>query len=351
MCLLLMAILYVFFFPSGSASAKSSDAVPVLLDTTKVTGEPIAKKTSQQSLELWHYSGGYWGFTLGGIEYRIYDSAMKSNWNSADALVNELMRNNQFKEKVRFEFSVPENVKQYLKSGRNVKLLLKKADGSNIDLKQIFKTDGDAIPKYEFSKDYSTVYLYTWPKFKFNGLYGESVSGLTGRNNNIPKVHPTYGYNVYAIWKNGSSIGYAKGNSLYQRNDASNSVYYPQRKGDLAYEFIKDDIGRLKTEGGYDKILVFDKNGEKWYNIGSGSNDVRIGWYTFKDVGAVGIHLWYPVQLEFYPEKDGNITADLIAAAEPDIVLPPNQTQDIEVTLDSSASEAFLEGEQLHNWQ
>ena len=258
----------------------------IISDESEVTGRFLASDYQKTSIELWHYSGGYWGYGPLDDQLQIKDSISPDNWAKPEDLANALISEGV---KVNFTFPLPDFVKTHVTNGGDIDILLEKStDGLYID--KLIETKGKNRPSYTY--DDNNLYIQVFPKFNCTGDYRMYVSSL---NKTIPTVDSNYGYNVYSLWQNGSTYGAAHGTDIYN---------YDQ--GELCYEFIQDNVGRLKPKQpadpeGSERISIDTDS----FIRGNGPNDVRIGWNTFNNAGAVGLYFWYPITVKFYARGAG----------------------------------------------
>lgn len=240
------------------------------IDNGMQTENHITTISNSFVVELWHYSGGYWGNDY----VRIYDSQV---FDDADKLAEAVNAN------VQFEMPLPQEVINIINSGYNVDVVL----GTNgISLNETFNLNKGITFKYEDSK----LIFQGFPKFNFykenNMSYTKFVQGL---NKQIPFVVAPYGYNRYAIWtKDGKSVG------------AANGYFNPNDPYDLGSSGTVHPSQIINNKGYLQKglnIYVDRENGtSEWMS----SNDIAIGYGTFANAGAVAIHFDYPVTLSFY---------------------------------------------------
>lgn len=222
------------------------------------------------AVELWHYSGGFWGNNF----VKIYDSQVFDDPNELAKKVNAQMS---------FEMSLPQEVITEINNGYNVEIVL---GTYGIPLNEIFDLDKDITFKYEDNK----LIFNAYPKLNFykenNMTYQKFIKGL---NKAIPFVVAPYGYNRYAMWtKNGKPVGAADG--YFNPNDP----YELGVSGTIHPSQIVNNKGHLQD--GLD-IYVDRENGtNEWIR----SNDIAIGYGTFANAGAVAIHFDYPVTISFY---------------------------------------------------
>lgn len=220
------------------------------------------------AVELWHYSGGYWGNKF----VRIYDSQVFDDPDELAEAVNAVME---------FEMSLPQNIVNVLNDGYNVDVVL---SANGIPLNRIFNINKGFTFKYKKGN----LIFKAYPKFNFSTeyKYNNFIGGLSKQ---IPFVVAPYGYNRYAMWtKQGRSVGAANG--YFNPNDpydiGSEGIIHPSQ--------IINNMGHLQNNL---NIYVDRENGTyEWKS----SNNIAVGYKTFANAGAVAVHFDYPVTLSFY---------------------------------------------------
>ena len=226
------------------------------------------------AVELWHYSGGYWGNDF----VRIYDSQVFDDPDELANAVNAVME---------FQLPLPQEIISVLNDGYNVDVVL---SANGIPLNEIFSLNKGFTFKYENNH----LVFKAYPKFNFSTeyKYNSFVSGLSKQ---IPFVVAPYGYNRYAMWtKNGKSVG--AGNGYFNPDN----VYDVGSEGVIHPSQIANNKGHLVSDL---NIYVDRENGTfDWMS----SNNIAIGYNTFADAGAVAVHFDYPVMLSFY--RGGKMT-------------------------------------------
>ena len=227
------------------------------------------------SVELWHYSGGYWGNNF----VRIYDKQVFDDPDQLAEAVNAVME---------FDMALPNEVISLLNDGYNVDVVM---SANGIPLNNIFNLNKGFTFKYENGK----IVFKAYPKFNFDKRYNYRDHFVAGLNKAIPFVAAPYGYNRYAMWtKNGRSVGAANGffnpDNIY--DTGSEGIIHPSQ--------IKNNLGYLQSDL---NIYVDRENGTfDWMS----SNNIAIGYKTFANAGAVAVHFDYPVTISFY--KGGKMT-------------------------------------------
>ena len=258
---------------------------------------------SKQSwdIEIWHYSGGYWG----NNSVRINDS----NWTKTEGGVADLHSALVVEEQT-FTYNVASGseLETAIKEGRNVYINLSSGD-SNIALSSLYdiKTEfNEATEQYEMVTNADGTLLATDATariVKENGKYAIKVSVKPILNYYtedqlsytrdydialskwVPFVANGFGFQTYSIFGGGFSAGYAKG-WVNQKNPHSMEG---MPAGCIHPDMISSPDGHLKS--GY-TITVNGKSAD--------SGKIRIGDYTFRYAGAVGMHFVFPVSVDVY---------------------------------------------------
>lgn len=121
----------------------------------------IASAQNTFSVELWHYSGGYWGSNF----VRIYDKQVFDDPDQLAEAVNAVME---------FDMALPNEVVSLLNDSYNVDVVM---SANGILLNNIFNLNKGFTFKYESGKIVFKVY----PKFNFDTTYkyNNFVSGLS----------------------------------------------------------------------------------------------------------------------------------------------------------------------------
>lgn len=261
----------------------------------------IAQVDNEFSIELWHYSGGYWGCN----DIKIYDSQAFDDPDVLADAVNTL---------VEFQMPLPQDVKTAVAAGE--KIMVSCSSNKGLEEGNLFALD-KLTP--QFRVDGEKLYFKAFPKFNFyrNLRYDRFVTGL---NKIIPFVKPEYGLNRYSIWsKSGSLLGIAD-NFI---NPANLSELGPT--GTIHPSQITGSNGYLQS-GQY--VRIYDPSGNPLdYN----SDTVSIGHGTFQNAGAVAVHFWYPMKITFY--KVAAIENDVAVTQIEKTSYPASQGVTAEVTV------------------
>lgn len=256
----------------------------------------------QWSIEIWHYSGGYWG----NNSVRIYDREWKKTAGGVADLHSALVIDMQT---FTYNVAAGSELEKAIKEGRNVYVNLSSGD-SNIKLGSLYEieTKKDASTNWEevmvTNPDGSLLETDATAKIvEENGKYAIKVSVKPklnyytedelsytknydiALNKWVPFVANGFGYQVYSIFGGGFSAGYARGWVNYE--DPYSLEGMP--KGRIHPSMISSPDGHMNA--GYE-IEVSGKKAD--------SGDIRIGHYTFRDAGAVGMHFTFPVSVDVY---------------------------------------------------
>ncbi len=278
----IIAILSVFFVSINKHTIVAKDDIINIM----VVEDNIVSENSKvgecsaldNSIELWHYSGGYWGYK----NIRIYDKDIKSVIEKPENLVDAL------KDDIVFEIPIDEELYNKLAKIEDVKVVCK----TTLPGKKIADLF-NGTPQIEIKN--KMIYFKAKPKFNFYNQ--ESFSTIIGEKLKvvIPIVDPEYGYNAYAIWSRFAEKDWGGALGYFDKNDPF--AFAPVETGRISPAQIKNSKGHL-----------LDGFTFKTGNITRNSNNSSVGYGTFMDGGAVGIHFDYPIHFEFY---SGKIQKDL----------------------------------------
>ena len=275
-----VALLFLLYtiFSSLTAYAKSNswDQWQAVITEGNANEENLLMSVRNTfAVELWHYSGGYWGNSF----VRIYDTQVFDNPDELAEAVNAVMD---------FEMPLPQEIISVLYDGYNVDVVL---SANGIPLNEIFNISKGFTFKYENGK----LIFKAYPKFNFDKRYNYRDHFISGLNKAIPFVVEPYGYNRYAMWtKGGRSVG------------AANGYFNPDNPYDIGLEGLIHPSQIVNSKGYLQNglnIYVDRENGTfDWIS----SNNIAIGYNTFANAGAVAVHFEYPVTLSFY--RGGKMT-------------------------------------------
>ncbi|EIC04504.1 hypothetical protein YSBL_1821, partial [Acetivibrio thermocellus YS] len=165
-----------------------------------------------KGIELWHYSGGYWGYK----SLIIRDEDLDGDLNDEEALAKAI------NEKITFDYTIDEDLYKKLIEEGDIKIVCSTAlkDEETMENKSILDLFYDK-PRIEI-KD-GKIYFSAKPKFHFFDKKQIDYQAIIGEKLNviIPIVDPDYGYNTYAIWKRtkpedwGGAVGYFDKNDIF----------------------------------------------------------------------------------------------------------------------------------------
>ena len=236
----------------------------------------IGECTSNSYIELWHFSGGYWGYN----NLKIYDKDLGDDFTNSDSLAKAI--NGQ----IEFEITIDPQLYNKLKKHEDIKVvcsttLTNKKTLENRSLTELFYDK----PVIELKNN--KIYFKGRPKLNF--YRGERYDTIIGERLNvtIPLVDPDFGYNTYAIWRRNQEEDWGGAMGYFDKNDPYAPA--PEGSGMIAPIQIKNADGHL-VDG-----FTF-----KTGNITRYSNESSVGFGTFRNGGAVGIHFKYPLKFTFY---------------------------------------------------
>ena len=269
----LLALLFILstIFGTSAVYAKSNawDEWQAVVTQDNVSDDDLLMSVKNTfAVELWHYSGGYWGNNF----VRIYDSQVFDDPDELADAVNAVME---------FQLPLPQEIISVLNDGYNVDVVL---SANGIPLNEIFSLNKGFTFKYENNH----LVFKAYPKFNFSTEYKYN-SFVNGLSKQIPFVVAPYGYNRYAMWtKSGKSVG--AGNGYFNPDN----VYDVGAEGVIHPSHIANNKGHLVSNL---NIYVDRENGTfDWMS----SNNIAIGYNTFSNAGAVAVHFDYPITLSFY---------------------------------------------------
>ena len=276
------------------------------------------------AIELWHYSGGYWKYK--GLI--IDDKDLVRNIRDEEALEKAI------NEEIKFEYTIdPELYKKLIEEG-DIKIVCSTTlkDGVTMESKSILDLFY-ARPIIEVEN--GKIYFSAKPRFHFFTEDNASFQKIIGDKLNvrIPIVDPEYGCNTYAIWKRTEAVDWGGALGYFDKNDIL--VKAPPESGRIAPAQIKNASGHL-IEG-----FTF-----KTGTITRKSEESSVGYGTFKNGGAVGIHFDYPIKFTFYSAKEPR---DLSVRFE---TIPQSAAKGDSVTVVAVVDSAFLNEEKTNfRWE
>jgi len=242
------------------------------------------------AIQFWHYSGGYWANNLVGI--KLDDEDVKDAlWSDMGFIPCDQTAN--------LKSDLPQKVKDYLANGGKLEdIKIKFSLMSQHSSSRLFKT----TPTYSLDQDSIAVSFKPIFRVKKKPFY----SG-PGMNVLVPQIQDGYGVLVFSIFdKNGKHLG--------QCNN-------------IRPEDIVDSDGNLKSRS--EPYSVSDGQGNvRSYTAGQ----IKIGWGTFANGGAVGLEYRFPIKAEYY--VPGQNVPDFYPVSEKDVYTgQPGDKVKVNVTL------------------
>ncbi|MBR5642399.1 MAG: PKD domain-containing protein [Firmicutes bacterium] len=257
------AILIAMVLSFGSFPAYALDAA-----AEAKASEQIGKVSGVWTLDMWHYSGGYWKVgNAGNDKIRIDDRDITS-------LDSYLQANQQ----AVFTISVPQEIAALVSEGtRGTDWQVEFANYRWRDCSMLFAESG---PQNVTLKDGKIEFTAT-PVFHFNNSGASLRDYVPGMAVTVPLVDKMWGCNIYSVFGNGQSA--VQGLGYYNEvdpSDTGSNAIHPS--------FITGKSGTL--ESGHPITLGMNVVDSAGYSIGSG---------TFAAAGACGLHFEFPVSLVF----------------------------------------------------
>ena len=248
--------------------ALSAPPVYIMGASASSSSEEEFRVSGVWSLDLWHYSGGYWKVgNLGSEKIRISDEEM-------GAVDKYLQANNV----ATFNIAISSELAELIRSGKR---------GKDWDVR--FESRGSLPCSALFSElspedvelEGNTLKFFAYPIFNFNINNDTLGNFVPGMASTVPLIDKKYGYNIYSIFGNGISA--VQGAGYYNEediNDAGSAGIHPSYIKNVQGELIAGHKIRLGLD-------VVDSDG---YRIGNG---------TFVNAGACGLHFEFPISLVF----------------------------------------------------
>ncbi|MGI6777472.1 MAG: hypothetical protein ACOX7R_05470 [Acetivibrionales bacterium] len=306
------------------------------------------------TIEIWHYSGGYWKNESNGM--MVKDKEIGNNLN---VLMEKLGS-----EPATFTFKMSQELmnkaREETAKGNMVRNALMTTNPEEIKLQDYFNFDvdishwnggsgiGNRWYNYTVNEDTGETTIELHPKFHFykvNMVSEERI--LTYRQFphlkdtvlSIPLVHPDFGSNDYSLFgKNGVNVnaGHAKG-YLIEGDIFAEGNIPDAAEGRILPTQIKDIYGNL--ESGF-KIRFADK---RYDNKDYDSEDLTIGKGTFSDGGAVSLQFDYKLYYCVYVVEADQIDSFSKMSA---IDFPMFSTGNTNLVLNSISAPSDLQSEQ-----
>lgn len=254
---------------TGTLLFGSAPVSALSFSEAETSSSPLGKVSGNWTLDLWHYSGGYWKVgNKGSEQIRIEDSQIR-------ALDQYLQANN----KAVFTVSVPAETAALISEGvRGKDWQVEFTDYRGRDCSMLF---AESAPAEVTLKSGSQIEFTATPVFHFNNSGASLRDYVPGMSVTVPLVDRKYGYNIYSVFGNGRSA--VQGLGYFNEDDPSDTG-----SNAIHPSFITGKSGAL--EGGHSITLGVNVVDSAGYSIGSG---------TFAAAGACGLHFEFPVSLSF----------------------------------------------------
>lgn len=269
-------LLPMFEIFTNKVFAASNKKIEITFNENIDNNFELLKSTKQhKSIEVWHYSGNYWGNSKGII---ATDKQINNDLTNLEPAVIG-------KGGYSIELDYPEEVKKAIKDGKKVILQVKSYGTHPIGKYINFVEDTN---KHTLSTVDNKLKFKTYPKFNYeeDELTGKAISYKAFNLKTkvtIPFVRQGFGSNGYSIFARDGRRHFGASYSAWGEGPKSNKIH----------PTIINPNGTLKP--GY-KIKT--TSGMK------NSGDIKIGNGTFNGGGAVGLHFDYPFEFNFYIEKE-----------------------------------------------
>lgn len=322
-----------FFFHTSSHSTQSTEKGVfkelVIGSVPEDAGEYITKRGGWQLIEFWHYSGGYWkAATYTGndiMELVIYDKEAKDGrWTQISFLTQKLYTNKFILE---YKIYHPKEVLDALAAGATVTPVM------NIDTETLKYSDQDTVISKFFNFDPLPYELTAnLPEKPVCEIYEDyliirALPRLNCLNNTSlqKKLSFPYPYSIPIVQTGFGSLGY----SMYYHNGVNAGVAYSPDpfyagRNTLPFHIIQDISGNLMP----DYLITIKETPEI---INEKSEDLRIGYGTFANAGAISIRFWYPIRIDYYAVyPTPSVTPTPTPTSTPSVTpAPPQRDNDI----------------------
>lgn len=230
----------------------------------------IVWTTRSYSLDLWHYSGGYWqGSDSSGRSIKIRDRQL-----DASGLKGSL-ESTQY---IQWRTDLPQIIKEELQLGNKVRI---RTEASSKLYRDTFCEIAGA----------SEAVIYARPIFNIDPNYSLN-SFVSGIKVTIPLVSSSYGCNLYSLYGHMKTniVGTGRFNSS-QPGKISPPYIHPS--------MIENSSGKLKR--GF-SILAGGSE--------TASDGWSVGLFTLSRGGAVGLRFEFPIKIIYSVERTRILTAD-----------------------------------------
>lgn len=241
------------------------------------------------SLDMWHYSGGYWKVGNAGSDKIVVEDPEMRRRAMQGVLADQMAE---------FVVNLPAVILDEIAQGKEITA---KATTLHTPLSELFDTA-------TFNLSMSGDKLYFSAKPWFNLMLEKDLSfadyGLN-LSAEVPLIDRAYGYNIYSLFGNGENGAQAAGRINRLAPDAIESGYVHPR-------MITGLGGALQS--GHTIYIRGGAVGSEGYRVGDG---------TFAAGGAVGLCFLYPVKFQFYEVVEGEC---------PPVEEPPEEITQTDVT-------------------
>ncbi len=276
--LIFMILLFFQAFPDNAIAA--SEIEFTFQEKLDPKLEKIGSFYHYETIEAWHYSGGYWKNVKQGITVN-------------DSLVEDLRHLERYfipSGGYPISFTLPYEVQQAISQGKKV-VIQAESNHPNLHIGDMLKFI-DQPAKYSVTVSGNKLSAMIHPVFNYEqsalgGFITFTDYGL-GLSKEIPFVKQMYGSNGYSLfYKNGTSRGAWNGLSNYVYSPGSNLI----------------DIKTINPDGTFKSTYSINTDP---YGMTS-TSDIRIGQSSgvFKSAGALGLLFGYPINFNFYVEGEG----------------------------------------------
>lgn len=291
----ILSVFCTFLQPSSASTFKELIIGSPPFDA----GELIATKGGWKLIEFWHYSGGYWKATTvtesGTKEIVIHDNEDEAGrWTKINFLKEKIYKN---KFVLEYKIYHPQEVLEALAAGATITPVM------NMDTGTLKYSDENTVPTKFFSfeslpPDLSSD-LPEKPEYAIydNHLIIRALPNLNCvRDLTIQdKLDFYYPHPIPIVQTGFGSLGYAM---FYHNGSKAGDAYSPDPaygdRNTIPFHGIKDISGNLIP--GFPVTTKETSEGR----IDEMSENLRIGYGTFANAGAVSIRFWYPIRIDYY---------------------------------------------------
>lgn len=302
----IVLLAYIYLSSINLANSETSNKSVVIEDASENIGEKIATKGGWKLIEFWHYSGGYWKATTvtdsGKKELIINDrETAKLRWTNTDFLKKKIYENEFVLE---YKIYHPQEVINAIKKGATITPVI------SVDKQTVFCPEDmeisitDLFNYSELPKELPA-HLPEKPEFIINSEYLiiRALPQLNCDKKTYNQLVMFYPHKIPIVTTSFGSLSYA----MYHHNGSDAGVSYspdPAYSGQgiksIEYKKIKDLEGQLQPGD----MITINSHPLK----DEPSEDLRIGYDTFVDAGAISIRFWYPIRVDYYAKYEDTVT-------------------------------------------